>query len=79
MFLGGSIGGSRVITPAAPFSMDDLISDHIFYVQDTKHKTHDNQDVFSFYVSDGHSQTEAFSMEIDIQVGFSLSTPQFHS
>ncbi|KAM7391087.1 hypothetical protein PAMP_021803 [Pampus punctatissimus] len=62
---GGSLGGSRVVTPDVPFSVEDLTSDHIFYVQ--QHKARDKQDVFSFYISDGHSQTEAFNVEIDIQ------------
>lgn len=65
---GGSVGGSRVVTPDAPFSVDDLTSDHIFYVQDSQHKTQAKQDIFSFYISDGYSQTEAFNIEIDIQV-----------
>ena len=65
---GGSVGGSHVVTPDVPFSVDDLISDHIFYVQDTKHQVSATQDTFSFYISDGHSQTEAFNVEIDIQV-----------
>ncbi|XP_036955362.1 extracellular matrix protein FRAS1 isoform X2 [Acanthopagrus latus] len=64
---GGSVGGSRVVTPDAPFTVDDLTSDHIFYVLDSQHKTLAKQDVFSFYISDGHSQTEAFNVEIDIQ------------
>ncbi|KAG7214448.1 hypothetical protein INR49_026879 [Caranx melampygus] len=63
---GGSVGGSRVVTPDVPFSMEDLTSDHIFYVQDGQQKAHTKQDVFSFYISDGHSQTEAFNVEIDI-------------
>uniref|UniRef100_A0A4W6CQ63 Fraser extracellular matrix complex subunit 1 n=1 Tax=Lates calcarifer TaxID=8187 RepID=A0A4W6CQ63_LATCA len=40
---------------------------HIFYVQDGQRKAQAKQDVFSFYISDGHSQTEAFNVEIDIQ------------
>ncbi|TKS77877.1 Extracellular matrix protein FRAS1 [Collichthys lucidus] len=64
---GGSIGGSRIITPDVPFSVEDLTSDYIFYVQDSQHKTQAKQDIFSFYISDGHSQTEAFNVEIDIQ------------
>uniref|UniRef100_A0AAV2MQE8 Uncharacterized protein n=1 Tax=Knipowitschia caucasica TaxID=637954 RepID=A0AAV2MQE8_KNICA len=64
---GGSVGGSRVITPEAPFSVDDLVHEHIFYVQDKKYKTQEQKDVFSFYISNGHTQTEAFSVEIDIQ------------
>ncbi|KAF7657666.1 hypothetical protein LDENG_00023860 [Lucifuga dentata] len=66
-FKGGSIGGSRVITPSEPFSVEDLLSDHIFYVQDGQHKAQAKQDVFSFYISDGNSQSEAFNVEIDIQ------------
>lgn len=65
---GGSVGGSRIVTPDVPFSVEDLTSDHIFYVQDGQYKAQAKQDVFSFYISDGHSQTEAFSVEIDIQV-----------
>uniref|UniRef100_A0A3Q1CIX6 VWFC domain-containing protein n=1 Tax=Amphiprion ocellaris TaxID=80972 RepID=A0A3Q1CIX6_AMPOC len=64
----GSVGGSRIITPDVPFSVDDLTSDHIFYVQDGSQKPKTKQDVFSLYISDGHSQTEAFSVEIDVQV-----------
>ncbi|XP_028271091.1 extracellular matrix organizing protein FRAS1 isoform X8 [Parambassis ranga] len=64
---GGSVGGSRVVTPDVPFSVDDLTSDHIFYVQDSQRKPQAKQDIFSLYISDGHSQTEAFSVEIDIQ------------
>lgn len=45
------------------------MSDHVFYVQDSQKKTAAKQDVFSFYISDGHSQTEAFNIEINIQVG----------
>ncbi|XP_071779938.2 extracellular matrix organizing protein FRAS1 [Centroberyx gerrardi] len=64
---GGSVGGSRVVTPDSPFSVEDLTSDHIFYVQDGQQDARDEQDVFSFYISDGHSQTEAFNVEINIQ------------
>ncbi|TNM90093.1 hypothetical protein fugu_004327 [Takifugu bimaculatus] len=64
---GGSAGGSRVVTPDSPFSVEDMSSDSIFYVQDGQRNTQASKDVFSFYISDGHSQTEAFSVEIDIQ------------
>ncbi|KAM4616687.1 extracellular matrix organizing protein FRAS1 [Polymixia lowei] len=66
---GGSAGGSRVVTPEAPFSVEDLTSENIFYVQDGQRRGQAKQDVFSFYISDGHSQTEAFSVDIDIQQG----------
>lgn len=66
---GDSVGGSRVVTPDSPFSVEDMTSDSIFYVQDGQRKAQASQDVFSLYISNGHSQTEAFSVEIDIQVG----------
>lgn len=61
-----------MITPDVPFSVEDLMSEHIFYVQGSQHKADATQDVFSFYISDGHSQTEAFNLEIDIQVVWSI-------
>lgn len=78
--LGGSIGGSQVVTPDTPFSVDDLTSDSIFYVQNGQAKGQAApRDVVSFYVSDGQSQTETFNVEIDIQVaavGFRHSRKQ---
>lgn len=68
---GGSAGGARVVTPDSPFSVEDMTSDSIFYVQDGRLKAPASRDAFSFYISDGHSQTEAVSVEIDIQVGVS--------
>ncbi|XP_061672611.1 extracellular matrix protein FRAS1 isoform X3 [Syngnathoides biaculeatus] len=62
---GGSVGGSEAVTPEIPFSVEDLMSDHIFYVQRRGQPA--QQDTFSFYVSDGNSQTEAFNVNIDIQ------------
>lgn len=62
------MGGSWVVTPDVPFSVEDLMSERIFYVQGSQHKADATRDVFSFYISDGHSQTEAFNVEIDIQV-----------
>ncbi|XP_013870055.1 extracellular matrix organizing protein FRAS1 [Austrofundulus limnaeus] len=65
-FRGGSAGGSR-ITPGVPFSVHDLTSHHIFYVQDIQNQPRSGQDGFSFYISDGHVQTETFLLEINIQ------------
>ncbi|XP_072289092.1 extracellular matrix organizing protein FRAS1, partial [Eucyclogobius newberryi] len=64
---GGSVGGARVVTPDAPFSVDDLVHRRIFYVQDKEYKTPEQKDVFSFYISNGQSQTEAFSVEINVK------------
>lgn len=55
-----------MVTPDVPFSLEDLTSDLIFYVQ--KGNAGVKRDAFSFYVSDGHSQTQAFNVEVDIQV-----------
>ncbi|KAL4623271.1 extracellular matrix protein FRAS1, partial [Arapaima gigas] len=63
----GETGGARVITRDVPFSMEDLASDHIVYVQSVLQKQQHYQDEFSFYISDGTSQTEAFNIYIDIQ------------
>ncbi|CAN9512669.1 unnamed protein product [Ophioblennius macclurei] len=64
---GSSMGSSRVVTSDVPFSVEDLTSDHIFYVQDGKQRPAAERDVFSLYISDGNSQTEAFTVEIHIQ------------
>ncbi|XP_035235651.1 extracellular matrix protein FRAS1 isoform X1 [Anguilla anguilla] len=64
---GRSTGGARVISPDVPFSVEDLTADHIFYVQNVHQRVGHYQDEFSFYISDGSSQTEAFNVNIDIQ------------
>lgn len=64
---GDSVSGSWVVTPDSPFTVEDMTSGNIFYIQDGQRKA--SQDIFSLYISNGHSQTEAFSVEIDIQVG----------
>ncbi|XP_029574000.1 extracellular matrix organizing protein FRAS1 [Salmo trutta] len=65
----GLMGGSNtlIISPEVPFSVDDLTTDHIFYVQNVQNTDHHYQDTFSFYISDGSSQTEPFNVNIDIQ------------
>lgn len=69
----GTSGGAQVISPEVPFSMEDLNADHIFYVQNVR-QVNVHQDIFSFYISDGSSQTEAFVINIDIQVRGDLMT-----
>ncbi|XP_029959982.1 extracellular matrix organizing protein FRAS1 [Salarias fasciatus] len=64
---GSSVGGSRLVTSDAPFSLEDLASNHIFYVQDGGRRPAAERDAFSLYVSDGTSRTEAFTVEIHIQ------------
>ncbi|XP_048099370.1 extracellular matrix protein FRAS1 [Alosa alosa] len=62
----GASGGAQVISSEVPFSIEDLNADHIFYVQNVR-QANVHQDIFSFYISDGSSQTEAFVVNIDIQ------------
>ncbi|XP_028297024.1 extracellular matrix protein FRAS1-like, partial [Gouania willdenowi] len=64
---GVSFGSSKVVTPEEPFSVDDLTSGHMFYVQDRQREPNPQQDLFSLYISDGQRHTEAFTVEIDIQ------------
>ncbi|XP_066568203.1 extracellular matrix organizing protein FRAS1 isoform X2 [Amia ocellicauda] len=64
---GGVSGSGQIVTPDIPFSVEDIISDNIFYVQSIHHTAEHFQDSFSFYISDGSSQTEAFNINIDIQ------------
>lgn len=71
--IAGSSGEAQIINPDVPFSIEDLTSDHIFYVQNV-HQANVHQDVFSFYISDGSSQTEAFDVTIDIQVVYIFSS-----
>ena len=47
----GGAAASRVITPDLPFSLEDLASDRMFYVQEAG--GHSEQDIFSLYVSAG--------------------------
>uniref|UniRef100_A0A4W4DQF0 VWFC domain-containing protein n=1 Tax=Electrophorus electricus TaxID=8005 RepID=A0A4W4DQF0_ELEEL len=67
-------GGTHIISPDVPFTMEDLTTDCIFYVQNV-HQANIHQDVFSFYISDGSSQTEAFDIAIDIHVCALASVP----
>ncbi|XP_031426498.1 extracellular matrix protein FRAS1 [Clupea harengus] len=62
----GASGGAQVISTEVPFTVEDLNGDHIFYVQNVR-QANVHQDIFSFYISDGSSQTEAFFVNIDIQ------------
>ncbi|XP_030622204.1 extracellular matrix organizing protein FRAS1 [Chanos chanos] len=70
----GSTGGSRLIGPDVPFSVEDLTSDRVFYVQNVR-QPNVHSDVFSLYVSDGSSQTAAFDVTIDILESKEEKTP----
>ncbi|KAJ8404524.1 hypothetical protein AAFF_G00337910 [Aldrovandia affinis] len=63
----GASGNARVISPEVPFPMEDLLSNHIFYVQSINLSAAHCQDKMSFYISDGSRQMEVFHVNIDIQ------------
>lgn len=56
------------VTPDVVFSLEDIISNNIYYVQSVHQTVEHLQDSFSFYITDGSSQTEAFTIDIDIRV-----------
>ncbi|KAG2466459.1 FRAS1 protein, partial [Polypterus senegalus] len=61
-------GGSSVkISPDVAFSFEDVISNHVYYVQNLHKDVEYHQDSFTFYITDGLSQTESFNINIDIQ------------
>ncbi|XP_023676521.2 extracellular matrix organizing protein FRAS1 isoform X1 [Paramormyrops kingsleyae] len=71
----GETGGAQIISPEVPFSVEDLMSDHIVYIQNIQQITDHHHDEFSFYISDGYTQTEAFNININIQQSKEEKTP----
>ncbi|XP_015220286.2 extracellular matrix organizing protein FRAS1 [Lepisosteus oculatus] len=64
----GEISGSpEIINSDVPFSVEDILSNRMFYIQSIHKSDEHFQDSFSFYISDGYSQTEAFTININIQ------------
>lgn len=56
------------MTTDASFSIQDILESSIYYFQSVHESIEPTSDVFSFYVSDGFSQSEVHSMNITIQV-----------
>lgn len=56
------------MTTDASFSIQDVLESSIYYFQSVHESIEPTSDVFSFYVSDGFSQSEVHSMNITIQV-----------
>ncbi|NXD29010.1 FRAS1 protein, partial [Spelaeornis formosus] len=54
-------------TTDASFSLQDVLEDNIYYFQSVHESIEPTSDVFSFYVSDGFSQSEVQSINITIQ------------
>lgn len=52
----------------ASFSLQDVLEKSIYYFQSVHESIEPTSDVFSFYVSDGFSQSEVQSINITIQV-----------
>ncbi|MGH0181185.1 UNVERIFIED_CONTAM: hypothetical protein FKN15_006840 [Acipenser sinensis] len=63
----GKSGGAVTVTPDVVFSLEDIISNNIYYVQSVHQTVEHLRDSFSFYITDGSSQTEAFTIDIDIR------------
>ncbi|XP_057287145.1 extracellular matrix organizing protein FRAS1 [Pezoporus wallicus] len=55
------------VTTDASFSLQDVLENSIYYFQSVHESIEPTSDVFSFYVSDGFSQSEVQSMNITIQ------------
>lgn len=56
------------MTTDASFSIQDVLENNIYYFQSVHESIEPTSDVFSFYVSDGFSQSEVHSINITIQV-----------
>jgi len=56
------------VTTDASFSIQDVLENNIYYFQSVHESIEPTSDVFSFYVSDGFSQSEVHSINITIQV-----------
>lgn len=69
-FAGENFGpqGESAVTADASFSLQDVLENSINYFQSVHESIEPTSDVFSFYVSDGFSQTEVQSINITIQV-----------
>lgn len=69
-FAGESFGpqSEAAGTTEASFSLQDVLEKSIYYFQSVHESIEPTSDVFSFYVSDGFSQSEVQSINITIQV-----------
>lgn len=69
-FAGESFGpqSESVGTTDASFSLQDVLENSIYYFQSVHESIEPTSDVFSFYVSNGFSQSEVQSINITIQV-----------
>lgn len=69
-FAGESFGpqSESAGTTDASFPLQDVLENSIYYFQSVHESIEPTSDVFSFYVSDGFSQSEVQSINITIQV-----------
>lgn len=67
-FAGETFGPQSAVTTDASFSIQDVLENNIYYFQSVHESIEPTSDVFSFYVSDGFSQSEVHSINITIQV-----------
>ncbi|XP_031463336.1 extracellular matrix protein FRAS1 [Phasianus colchicus] len=64
---GESLGPQSAVTTDASFSIQDVLENSIYYFQSVHESIEPTSDVFSFYVSDGFSQSEVHSINITIK------------
>ncbi|OXB58880.1 hypothetical protein ASZ78_012724 [Callipepla squamata] len=64
---GESFGPQSAVTTDASFSIQDVLENSVYYFQSVHESIEPTSDVFSFYVSDGFSQSEVHSINISIQ------------
>ncbi|XP_010225197.1 PREDICTED: extracellular matrix protein FRAS1-like, partial [Tinamus guttatus] len=62
-----SFGPQGAKATDASFSFQDLLENSIYYFQSVHESIEPTNDVFSFYVSNGFSQSEVHSINITIQ------------
>ncbi|XP_032739045.1 extracellular matrix protein FRAS1 [Lontra canadensis] len=64
---GDRFGPGTTSDPEASFPIQDVLENYIYYFQSVHESIEPTHDVFSFYVSDGHSRSEVHSINITIE------------
>lgn len=68
LFAGRQFGPEGTTSSDLSFSVQDVLENHIYYFQSVHESIEPSMDTFSFYVSDGFSQSESSSVNITIEV-----------
>ncbi|XP_053260348.1 extracellular matrix organizing protein FRAS1 [Podarcis raffonei] len=64
---GRRLGPGHTASSELSFSIQDVVENHIYYFQSVHESIEPSTDTFSFYVSDGFSQSETSSVNITIK------------